>query len=152
VRARLQAALVATATAGVLYLVAASVLDEIAAQRAQERAQHATVEKEATERAAKSLAEQVIEACQAPPVDPRLAPACEQAQKVKRTPPPRPQPGAEGPRGPEGPQGEKGEPGGTCPDGQQRRPYTYPDERDGSRCVLPPQPADDETGEDGESG
>jgi hypothetical protein len=88
VSARLQAAMIALVTACVLYLVGASVVDRVVAERAQEQAHHATVEKEATEQAAKSLAEQVIEACKTPPVDPVLAPACRAAQQVQRTTPP----------------------------------------------------------------
>lgn len=238
---RVQAVLLTIAAGGVVYLTGASIVSEVGENRAQERAQHATSEKEVTEREAKSLAEQVIEACKAPPVDPRLAPACEQAHKVKRTPAPRPEPARgisdvsmpgghltvtytdgttetlgrvvgrdgrgvagvqlhggflvvaytdgttqrlgsiTGPRGvgvtdvtaidghlvvtlsdgteiyagplPAGPRGEpgadgddgqRGPPGGTCPDGQARQPYTWPDDRHGSRCVTPTTQAEDE--------
>jgi hypothetical protein len=90
VSARLQAAAIALVTAGVLYLVGASVVHSMATEQAEERAEHAIVQREATEQAASSLAEQVIEACKTPPVDPVLAPACRAAQQVQRTTPPHP--------------------------------------------------------------
>lgn len=48
--------------------------------------------------------------------------------------------GPEGDAGPGGPAGPAGPPGGTCPEGQTRQPYTYPDGSPGSRCVRPPPP------------
>lgn len=63
--------------------------------------------------------------------------------------------GPRGEQGAVGAEGERGPPGGTCPDGQTRQPYTYPDGRDGSRCVAPPpepgeQPPSDEPPPDDE--
>lgn len=50
------------------------------------------------------------------------------------------QPGTDGAPGPMGPPGPAGPAGPACPEGQQLEPYTYPDGRPGTRCVVPAEP------------
>lgn len=60
-------------------------------------------------------------------------------------------PGATGAPGTPGTPGQPGAPGGTCPEGQTRQPYTYPDGTPGSRCAVP-QPQEEESPNSNEDG
>lgn len=47
------------------------------------------------------------------------------------------QDGKDGANGQDGRDGERGPAGGSCPEGETREPYLYPDGVQGSRCVAP---------------